>query len=127
MRKTMIRIVAGLALASAQAGAVTPDDFKVETTRDLMKLCGVNPDHALYDSARAFCLGYLDAAWDCHEALTAGENFDPIACPGPKVTRDQAMKVFAAWAEANPQSLDGETPVNGVMRAVSEKWPCSGQ
>jgi uncharacterized protein involved in outer membrane biogenesis len=104
---------------------LTPDDFTLETTRDLVRLCRVRADDPLYNSARGFCLAYVDGVWDYHAALTAGAGFDAIACPGPNVTRDQAVDVFIAWAEANPQTLDSETAVQGVMRAFSDRWPCA--
>jgi hypothetical protein len=112
-------------LCSAQSIAVTPNDFVVETTRDLVKLCKASPGADLYNSARAFCLGYLEGAWSYHQALTAGAKFNAIACPGPEVTRDQAVDVFLAWAKKKAKSAGDETAVHGVMRAFSNKWPCS--
>jgi hypothetical protein len=104
---------------------LVPDDFTVETPRDLVRLCSVSADDPLYDSARGFCLAYVDGVWDYHAALTAGAGFNALTCAGPSITVDQAVDVFLAWADANPQTLDGETAVNGVMRAFSEKWPCA--
>ena len=104
-----------------------PEDFVVQTTGDLVKLCSVKVGDDLHRSARGFCLGFLDAVWDYHHALTAGASFDAIACPGPEVTRDQAVAVFLAWANQHPELLEKERPVHGVMRAVTDKWPCPRQ
>lgn len=122
-RTVFVAGITGLLLAT-RAAALTIDDFTVTSTHDLVKLCSADTDDRYRDPAKGFCLGYLDATWDYHEALTRGEDFDALACPEPTVTRDMALRVFLQWAEANPGMLDGETPVQGVMRAISEKWPC---
>ena len=124
MREKLFATGAAIMLFSAQVSAATPENYVVQTTGDLVKLCSVNESHDLYRSARGFCLGFLEGAWEYHQALTAGASFTALACPGPEVTRDQAADVFVAWAEDNPQELKQENPVNGVMRAISEKWPC---
>ncbi len=124
MRKTLSALGVAMMVGSAQSLAVTADDFDVKTTRDLVKLCRVDPGDDLYSAARAFCLGYVDGAWDYHQALTAGASFNAIACPGSEVTRDKAIDVFLDWAKKHAKSVADETPVHGVMRAFSDKWPC---
>ncbi len=126
MQKAKLTIIAALAVVSAPVAALMPGDFTVRTTRDLVRLCSVDADDPLHRSARGFCLGYLDAVWDYHQALIAGPEFEPIACPGPEVTRDQAADALIEWAEAETETLDTEGPVHGVMRAVARKWPCPG-
>ena len=124
MKQAAAAFGAVMMVCSAQAVAVTPDDFKVQTTRDLVKLCKVDPDADLYSTARAFCLGYVDGTWDYHLSLT-GPLSPPIACPGPDVTRDQAIEVYLDWAKKHADQFKGETPVNGLMRAFTDKWPCT--
>ena len=70
MRTKILIGIGALAGLSAPAAALSPEDFKVTRTSELVKLCDVSADDPLYDSARGFCLGYLDAAWDYHQALT---------------------------------------------------------
>ena len=114
-------------IATTPALAEKPAGRHVNTTADLIELCGIGVDDPSYPAARGFCLGYLDAVMDYHEALTAGPTFSPIACPHKTVTREELVVVVLDWSERNAAYLTGETPVHGVMRAVSEKWPCSGQ
>ncbi len=125
MRKTLFAAGAAMIFFSAQAGAATPENYVVETTGDLVKLCSVKEGHDLYWSARGFCLGFLEGAWGYHQALTAGASFNALACPGPDVTRDQAADAFLDWAKRNPNELDREKAVNAVMRAIIDKWPCA--
>lgn len=114
-------------VASASILAAAPQDRDVITTGDLIELCSVGIDDPLYDAAMGFCLGYVDAALDYHAALTAGPSNDPITCPDTAVSREEVVVVVLEWSSRNPQHHDTETPVHGVMRAVSEKWPCAEQ
>ena len=115
-----------LTLLASPAFALDEESFQVKTTKDLAKLCSVKDGERYFEFSRGFCLGYIDGGWDYHQALTNGPDFKPLACPKPTVTRDQALKVFLDWTRANPDVL-GETPVQGVMRAISQKWPCPGK
>jgi hypothetical protein len=37
------------------------------------------------------------------------------------------VAVLLDWSKDNPQQVGTGLPVEDVMRAVYEKWPCSGQ
>jgi hypothetical protein len=125
----LIRYVIALAAlaASTQTLAGAPQDYQVTTTEDLIELCSVSADDPLYNAAMGFCLGYIDAALDYHAALTAGPNNATITCPDGSVSRGEVVAVVVEWSKRNAQHQNTEAPVTGVMRAVSEKWPCSGQ
>jgi len=111
--------------SSAQILADTSVDNDVTTTADLVELCSVSADDPLYEAAMGFCLGYIDAAMDYHAALTAGPKFSAIVCPDGTVSREEVVAVVLEWSKTNVQHLQGEAPVQGVMRAIVEKWPCS--
>lgn len=113
-------------VASTSGLAVPPAGKHVDTPAELVELCSVSKDDPAYTAAMGFCLGYIDAALDYHAALTSGKNFDPIVCPDAAVTREEVMTMFLNWSKGNPQHVGTGLPVEGVMRAVHEKWPCSG-
>ena len=71
-----------------------------------------------------YCLGFVDAAHDYHAAVTSGDLLKPIACPGHETTRKEVVNMFLDWARANTALLDTESPIHGLMRAASAKWPC---
>lgn len=119
-----ITLAAGV--ASAVAFAAPPEGKHVGTTKELIELCSVSTDDPTYPAAMGFCLGYIDAALDYHAALTHGKKFVPIVCPDVEVTREEVVTVLLEWSKANPQGVDTGIPVESVMRAVYEKWPCSG-
>ena len=127
MRKTLSALGVAMILGSAQTLAVTPDDFHVKTTRDLVKLCKVDPDAELYSAARAFCLGYVDGAVDYHDVLTAHEDMKPLVCYPETATLELGASVFIAWGKERDldDPIMGTPPVQGVIRALAEKWPCS--
>ena len=114
-------------VVSTHALATSHEGHAVSTTADFVALCDVTTDDPAYEASMAFCLGYIDAVIDYHDALTAGPKYDPIACPETEVTREEVVAVVLDWSRNNAQYLTSETPVHGVMRAASEKWPCSGQ
>ncbi len=114
-------------VAATQILAESPKDSAVSTTGDFIVFCDVSKDDPTYEAAMGFCLGYIDAVMDYHAALTAGPKFDPIACPETKVSREEVVKVLMDWSKRNEPHLQSETPVHGIMRAASEKWPCSQQ
>jgi hypothetical protein len=120
-------LLSGLALtmAGVQAAPLSNSDFDVTTTGKLVKLCSADREDPLYLLAKGFCLGYIDGAMDYHAGLTAGPEFDPIVCPEGKVTRTEVVMALLEWSQSNPDSLDGEDPVQGVMKAAVVKWPCA--
>ena len=114
-------------VASTGGYAAPPAGKHVATPAELVELCSVGADDPSYAAAMGFCLGYIDAALDYHAALTAGEGFNAVVCPDSAVTREQVVAVFLGWSRNNPQHLGTGLPVEGVMRALYEKWPCSVQ
>ena len=125
MRFTRYVIVLAIIFTSNQTLAGTSVDYDVPTTGDLITLCNVSEDDPLYQAARGFCLGYIDAAMDYHAALTAGPNYEAIVCHEGTVSREEVVTVVLEWSQSNGQHLKSEAPVHGVMRALVEKWPCS--
>lgn len=124
MTKHRILLAASGMLAASQVFALNPAGFQVVTTGHLVELCSVSAGDSYYDAAMGFCLGYVDAAMDYHQALTAGEKYKPLACPDTEITREQLIAVFLDWSKNNAALMNTETPVHGVVRAASAKWPC---
>lgn len=124
MKIPAILLASALAIAAPPAYTADKADFNVRTTRDLVNLCSVQSDGDMYEAAMGFCLGFLDAAHDYHAAITSGDMLQPIACPGHQTTRQEVVDMFLAWARANESLLDNESPIHGLMRAASAKWPC---
>jgi hypothetical protein len=124
MHIVRIMVVLLAVAAASQALVVFADDRHVATVGELVELCTVSEDDPAYEAAMGFCLGYIDAALDYHEAITSGADRQPIVCPDPAVTRGELIAVFLARIDDGSVALMSEIPVEGVMRAVSAQWPC---
>lgn len=124
MRTVKAAVAALVITFSGQAQALDPNGFDVEHTGHLVELCSVSAGDPLYNAAMGFCLGYIDAAIDYHRAMTAGDKYAPVACPDEEVTREALIVVFLDWSKGNAGYMGNESPVNGVFRAASAKWPC---
>lgn len=122
-----VMLAAELALAPPAQAAGEPgfslDDFQVETTQDLLDICTLERGHPSHFEAQAFCYGYFQGGADFHQALAAGPEFQPIACPTSEVTVRDVVATFVAYARAHPEYLD-ERPMDTAFRAVSAEWPC---
>ena len=124
--KTLLPVLAAVVLGyAAPAAALDSADFKAKTTRNLVNLCSATWGDEDYQAAMGFCLGFIDAAQDYHRAISSGELVKPISCPGHSVSRQDVVDVFLEWAKSNDPLLDRESPIHGLMRASSAKWPCN--
>jgi Rap1a immunity proteins len=104
--------------------AVTEVDFEAKTTQHLLNLCTAPPTEPRYREAIHFCHGYLVGAYHYHMAQADGEGGKPLVClPTPPPSRNEAIHMFIAWAQAHPQYMS-ERPVETEFRFLTEKWPC---
>jgi hypothetical protein len=111
-------------LVPALVGAVAEADFEAKTTQNLLNLCTASPNDPRYREAIHFCHGYLVGAYHYHVAQTSGEGGKPLVClPTPPPSRNEALRMFIAWAQAHPQYMN-ERPVETEFRFLTEKWPC---
>ena len=125
MRRSILVIAAALVCAAPSVQALELSDFNVKTTRNLVTLCSAPVGEAFYDAAKGYCFGFFDAAQDYHRVITSGDLVAPVACPDKVNTRQELLDAFLSWAASNDGLLDTESPIQGVMRAVSAKWPCT--
>lgn len=111
-------------LVPALVGAVMETDFEAKTTQQLLNLCTAPPNDPHYREALHFCYGYLVGAYHYHVASNDGKDGQPLVClPTPPPSRNEAISMFIAWAQARPQYMN-ERPVETEFRFLVEKWPC---
>lgn len=105
------------------AGAVSEEDFKVETTQNLINLLTVSLEDPLYHQAINFGCGYLVGAFHYYQASSSGpKGTKLISVPDPRPSRNQVVKMFIDWAKAHPQYMK-EMPVETQFRFLMETWP----
>jgi hypothetical protein len=117
-------VMLGVLFPGLASAAVTEEDFKAKTTRNLINLCTASPQDAHHGDAIHFCHGYLVGAFHYHLADSSNDPKKSLVCfPEPKPSRNQAIDMFVAWAQEHPQFMT-EMPVETEFRFLTEKWPC---
>jgi hypothetical protein len=123
-RQVMWLFLVAIVLVPALVGAVTEADFEAKTTQNLLNLCTASPNDPRYREAIHFCHGYLVGAYHYHVAENDGEDGKLLVCfPTPPPSRNEAFRMFIAWAQAHPQYRN-ERPVETEFRFLTETWPC---
>jgi hypothetical protein len=130
MRIVSLAAAALLSVCSWQAaaqnvGVADLQDFDLKNAQDLADLCDAKPGAELYAEAKQFCYGFLSGVVHFHDALAAGPRFGRIVCPEGKVTRDDGVAMFVAWAKAHPGEASTMNPAEALVKAALDKWgPC---
>ncbi len=124
-----LALLSAVAVGPAHSAEPAPDNtatkeaFYLKTGQDLVTLCSVDKDHPLYDKATAFCYGYVTGAMNFYGAIAKSPKVPKIICSEKQIPRAEMVQVFLKWAESNPQHL-GEPPIDGLVRAAMDQWPC---
>ena len=122
--KWMILVLVALLCTPGWAGAVSEDDFILDTTGDLVELCTVPSGDPLQGQAVSFCYGFLVGTYHYHMAENAGPAGSPMVClPDPPPARSKVMKMFVEYVKKHPEYTN-EEPVETWFRFLMEKYPC---
>ena len=126
MKKGIILLILFLLLlVPAVCGAVDEKDFEAKTTQNIINLCTASSEEPLFAQAVNFCHGYLVGAYHYHVAQSSGPEGKRMVCPpDPPPSRNEAIAMFIAWAQAHPEYLN-EPPVETEFRFLIETWPCN--
>lgn len=125
MRMIVLMLATAIAAAGARSDEVAPEDFELQTTRELYEICTTPEDHEFIKYAVGTCLGYVLGAAHYHIAAS-GPDYPPLTCPPDDLSLVDLARTFAEWAHRHRQDeiLMHELPVQGVMRASAAQWPC---
>jgi len=125
MRITLIFIFLPFFLIlSVSVGAVSENDFKADTTEQIVNLCTAKVKDPLYHQAVNFCHGYLVGAFDYYEAAHSGPKAFKLVClPDQPPSRNEAIEMFIEWARAHPQHMK-DSPVETEFRFLMDTYPC---
>lgn len=119
-----------------QSQAATKDNFLARDTQDIVELCSVSPNDALYTQAIHFCHGYLVGAFHYQKVFYSRPGFSPLVClpkPNPSATetlaehiglsRTKIIAEYIQWAKNNPEYLK-EPAVDTLMKFLIDEFPC---
>lgn len=116
-----------LVVSVLPAAALEKADFDFKTTEHLYNLCSVSMDHGDYSSAFYACSGFIHGTVQYHDGVSDKKNLKRLICYPPQTTLEEGKIAFVAWAEKNKNNADlmAELPVQGLVRALAEKYPCA--
>jgi hypothetical protein len=104
---------------------VTEENFRLDTTRDLIALCGVDAGDPHAVAAIHMCHGYVTGLVHFH--IVMGRALEGrVYCMDDqnRPTRDQVIAMLVEWSRARPQH-DSLEAVDGVVRWAADTYPCN--
>ena len=105
--------------------AADADNFRVNSTGDLVALCSADPAAPNYPAAIHFCHGFASGAYQYHQMVMAAVPEVRFACaPEPAPSRSEVLAGFVEWARRNPQ-YTADKPVDTLFRYLAERYPCA--
>lgn len=113
-----------VALSSGASANVTEENFRLDTTRDLVALCGVDAEDPNAVAAIHMCHGYVTGLVHFH--IVMGRALEGrVYCMKDEArpTRDQAVAMFVEWSKAHPEN-DSSEAVDGVLLWAADTYPC---
>jgi hypothetical protein len=114
-----------VALSSGARANVTEENFRLDTTRDLVALCGVDAEDPNAVAAIHMCHGYVTGLVHFH--IVMGRALEGrVYCMKDEArpTRDQAVAMFVEWSKAHPEN-DSNEAVDGVLLWAADTYPCN--
>jgi hypothetical protein len=126
-KSALLLILAGSVVSvGVKAAPVSRDDFQVETTANLVALCGAAETDPLYTAAVNFCHGFAVATYRALliEQMASGTKKKMFCLPStPLHTRDEVIAAFVRWASAQPKRLS-TSPTEGIAEYLAAQYPC---
>jgi len=110
---------------SAARAEVTEENFRIDTTKDLVALCSVDASDPNAVAAIHMCHGYVMGLVHFH--IVMGRALEgSIYCmeDAKRPTRDQTIAMLVEWSKAHPE-YDSLEAVDGVLQWAADTYPCS--
>ncbi len=129
MNRSIISLAAAaivaLVASGARAAPVTREDFRVETTGNLVALCNAGETDPFYTAARNFCHGFAVGTYRviASEEAASKSTRKMFCMPANPPNRNQAIAAFVQWAETRSDVL-ADTPTDGIAKYLVAKYPC---
>ncbi len=117
--------------------AATKENFLVRDTQDIVSLCSVSPEDALYTQAIHFCHGYLVGIYHYQNEFYSRPGLTPLVCMPEadsssidtkvkqvRLSRNQTIAEYIQWVSEYPDYLK-EPVVDTVMKYLIDHFPCN--
>lgn len=124
--KSLALSAAVLLMTASSALALEKEDYNFLNTKHLYNLCSAPSDHNDFPTATYACRGFIAGAVQYHNGVSDIKKLPRLICYPEGTTLKDGEDAFNAWAEANKdnEELMSELPVEGLVRALSEAYPC---
>ena len=127
MKKLACMAVVALSAMISQQGlaSVTEEDFRLDTFKDLVALCGVGASDPNASAAIHMCHGYVIGLVHFHELVgRALEGTVYCLAEDKRPARDDAIGMLVNWSRGHPE-YDSDEAIDGVLRWLAAKYPCN--
>jgi hypothetical protein len=127
MKKLACVAVVALSAMISQQGlaSVTEEDFRLDTFKDLVALCGVGASDPNASAAIHMCHGYVIGLVHFHELVgRALEGTVYCLAEDKRPARDDAIGMLVNWSRGHPE-YDSDEAIDGVLRWLAAKYPCN--
>ena len=124
MRKLACVIALSIAFPSIALANVTEENFALDTTGDLIALCGVDAADPNAMAAIHMCHGYFVGLHHFHTMM--GRSLEGhVYCMEveERPTRDQVIAMLVEWSRAHPEH-DSMEAIDGVLQWAADTYPC---
>ena len=121
-----VAVVALSAMVSQNSFAsVAEEDFRLDTFKDLVALCGVAASDPNASAAIHMCHGYVTGLVHFHELVgRALEGTVYCLAEDKRPARDDAIGMLVNWSRDHPE-YNSEEAIDGVLRWLAAKYPCN--
>jgi hypothetical protein len=121
-----VAVVALSAMVSQNSFAsVAEEDFRLDTFKDLVTLCGVAASDPNASAAIHMCHGYVTGLVHFHELVgRALEGTVYCLAEDKRPARDDAIGMLVNWSRDHPE-YNSEEAIDGVLRWLAAKYPCN--
>jgi hypothetical protein len=121
-----VAVVALSAMVSQNSFAsVAEEDFRLDTFKDLVTLCGVAANDPNASAAIHMCHGYVTGLVHFHELVgRALEGTVYCLAEDKRPARDDAIGMLVNWSRDHPE-YNSEEAIDGVLRWLAAKYPCN--
>ena len=127
MKKLACVAVVALSAMISQQGlaSVTEEDFRLDTFKDLVALCGVEASDPNASAAIHMCHGYVIGLVHFHELVgRALEGTVFCMSKHQRPARDAAIDMLVRWSRDHPE-YNSEEAIDGVLRWAAARYPCN--
>ena len=129
MKRSLLPKIGGMlfaTLVSQYATAVEDEDVNLYDVQDLYNTCAVKPEAPEYVPTSFACRAFIGGAVQYHDAVSDRKHLKRLICYPKTATVEDGRTAFVAWGEKNlgNKKRMSEAAVIGLVRALSEKYPC---